>query len=196
VKRHWSLILLVVSAMSVTIWRNVLWFQNGMGYHAGWAQFLAFLSGAGVFVLAFYSRRTRWAGFGVWVFIAFDFLVNEAEVIRTLNSEQLLFVSGDFLGVGPELIQRVFQLVGLATGGFPTIASALAGIVLSRAIGGESAAKHGGTSSGFDWRLLSADERAKLTGKSAADIRRAYPGIPPRTALNWHNRSKRKGRKK
>lgn len=41
----------------------------------------------------------------------------------------------------------------------------------------------------YDWRRLSQKEQEQCKYMTAAEIKRAYPGINERTALNWHHRS-------
>lgn len=126
---------LSVFFLSVTIYRLAFFMADGM--ILGWLGVaLAVGTAAGVFVCAFYAfhRYTwPWALPGLAIFGLIDMAFNMLEVVRTLSTANFVPTDANFLNMSAADIRWAMQWAGIAIGIFPTLATALLGLIQSGA---------------------------------------------------------------
>jgi hypothetical protein len=121
--------------LAVTIYRLAFFMADGM--ILGWLGVaLAIGTAAGVYVCAYYAFRQHtwpWALPGLAIFGLIDMAFNMLEVVRTLSTANFVPKDANFLNMSAADIRWMMQWAGIAIGIFPTVATALLGLIQSGA---------------------------------------------------------------
>jgi hypothetical protein len=117
--------------LAITVYRTAMFAADGLALD--WLG-MAFAVGiaVGVYVSAYFIRRREtalWAWLALPAFMLVDLAFNMLEVVRTLSTANFVPNDANFLNMSSADIRFSMQWAGIAFGMFPTLATALLGLM-------------------------------------------------------------------